>query len=217
MTISKFGVDYFMTMYGHNYERRNPRHKWRSFLRELLKHKAGGNLLEIGCGFGLFLREAALHFNCTGCDISEYAVTQAYHKLPPDVHLFCGELGHLPMKHTFDVVAAFDVIEHIADLKQVFNDFARVLRPDGVLIFTVPVYDGPLGWLANRLDRDTTHIHRCELSFWLQHIMPQFNVKHYTGIWRYFLFGRFYFNRVSYFSRRWTTAVLIIANKMNIP
>jgi SAM-dependent methyltransferase len=146
-----YDANYFRMAYGQDYERRNPRYKWQSFLRELLKYRTGGNLLEVGCSFGLFLREAASHFNCIGCDISEHAVIQARRKLSPEVRLFCGALGQLPLNCTFDVIAVFDVIEHVADLQQVFNDMERLLRPKGLLIFTVPVYDGPLGWLVNQL------------------------------------------------------------------
>lgn len=209
-----FEADYFALVYGQDYERRTPPYKWQAFLRELLKFRTSGRLLEVGCGFGPFLREACLYFTCVGCDISEYALAQARQRLPAEVGLFCGAGGQLALPaHSFDVIAAFDVIEHIQALPQVFADLNRLLRPNGLFIFTVPVYDGPLGFLVCYLDRDPTHIHRRGRDFWLQHLPLPFTLNHYTGVWRYFLFKRFYLNRVSRLSRRWTPAILVVAEK----
>ncbi|PYQ07897.1 MAG: hypothetical protein DMF82_02665 [Acidobacteria bacterium] len=204
---------YFDKAYGGDYVRRNPPYKWRAFPREVLRFRRKGRLLEAGCGFGLFLREAGAHFDCVGCDVSEYAVRQARARLPAAVPLFCGSLPALALRRGFDVIAAFDVIEHIADLPCVFADADRLLCPGGLLVFTVPVYDGPLGWLVDRLDHDETHVHRRGRDFWLSQVPASFSVRHYTGVWRYFFFGRFYLNLVSRLSRRWTTAILVVAEK----
>jgi len=203
---------YFDKAYGGDYARRNPPYKWRAFLREVLRFRREGALLEAGCGFGLFLREAGGHFDCMGCDVSEYAVRQARARLPATVPLFCASLPALELRRAFDVLAAFDVIEHIADLPRVFENAARLLRPGGLLVFTVPVYDGPLGWLVDRLDHDETHVHRRGRDFWLAQVPASFTVRHYTGVWRYFFFGR-YLNLVSRACRRWTTAILVVAEK----
>jgi SAM-dependent methyltransferase len=193
---------YFDRAYGGDYVRRNPPYKWRAFLREVLRFRRQGTL-----------REAGAHFDCVGCDVSEYAVRQARAHLPAAVPLFCGSLPALELRRGFDVLAAFDVIEHIEDLPRVFANAARLLRPGGLLVFTVPVYDGPLGWLVDRLDHDETHVHRRGRDFWLAQVPAPFAVRHYTGVWRYFLFGRFYLNLMSRLSRRWTTAILVVAEK----
>src|SRR2546423_89000 len=39
----------------------------------------------------------------------------------------------------FDVVCAFEVLEHIPDDDQALAEIARVLRPGGALVFSVPV------------------------------------------------------------------------------
>ncbi len=204
---------YFDKAYGGDYVRRNPAYKWRAFLREVLRFRRKGRLLEAGCGFGLFLREAGAHFDCVGCDASEYAVLQARARLPAAVPLFCGSLPALELRRGFDVLAAFDVIEHIADLPRVFANADRLLRPGGLLVFTVPVYDGPLGWLVDRLDHDDTHVHRRGRDFWISQVPDPFTVRHYTGVWRSFLLGRFCLNLVSRVSRRWTMAILVVAEK----
>jgi SAM-dependent methyltransferase len=45
-----------------------------------------------------------------------------------------------------DAVLLLDVIEHIADADRVLGEAHRVLRPDGVLVLSVP-HAGPLRWL----------------------------------------------------------------------
>jgi SAM-dependent methyltransferase len=205
--------EYFEQAYGADYHRRNPRYKWRAFLRELLRFRAGGTLLEAGCGYGLFLREAAARFDCVGCDASEHAVRQARAVLPPRVPLLVATLDTLALRRRFDVVAAFDVIEHIPALPAVFDSAHRLLAPGGLFVFTVPVYDGPLGWLVERLDKDPTHVHKRGRDFWLEQLAPRFELRRYTGVWRYFLPGGVYLNLVSRLSRRVTTAVLVVAQK----
>jgi SAM-dependent methyltransferase len=208
-----FEKSYFDAAYGEHYYRRNPRYKWRSFLHEILKYRSSGTLLEVGCGFGPFLAQAHPYFQCTGCDISEYAVEEARRHLPASVHLFTAPLGNIPTGKQFDVVAAFDVLEHIPGHEAAFANAAALLKPDGLFVFVVPVYDGPLGWLVNRLDHDETHLHRRERDFWLKNLPAPFEVIDYTGIWRYFLLNRFYLNAVSRLSRRVTTAIMVFTRK----
>src|ERR1700680_3706808 len=40
----------------------------------------------------------------------------------------------------FDLVCAFDVIEHVENDRLVFGEVSRVLKQDGVLMFSVPVH-----------------------------------------------------------------------------
>jgi len=56
-----------------------------------------------------------------------------------------GEITAVPFADaSFDLVAAFDVIEHVEDDRQVFAELTRVLKPDGVLLFSVPLH--PAYW-----------------------------------------------------------------------
>jgi SAM-dependent methyltransferase len=128
------------------------------------------------------------------------------------VPLFRAPLPGLETRQRFDVIAAFDVLEHIPNLDGALDNLERLLVPGGLLAFTVPVYDGPLGSLVDRLDKDETHVHRRGRDFWLDRLAPRFQLKHYTGVWRYPLPG-VYINRVSRVSRRVTTAILVLAEK----
>ena len=51
------------------------------------------------------------------------------------------ESGALPFPdRRFDLVAVFDVIEHVADDVSVFRELGRVLKDEAVLVFSVPLY-----------------------------------------------------------------------------
>ena len=88
------------------------------------------------------------------------------------------------------------------------------MHPGGLLVFTVPVYDGPIGYLVQKLDQDETHIHKKGRFFWLEYLnSTSFSTVYWTGVWRYFIFKRVYLNCLSYISRRWTPAIMVIAKK----
>ncbi len=53
----------------------------------------------------------------------------------------CGSATALPFADAvFDVVAAFDVVEHCDDEAQALAELARVLRPGGRMLLSVPAY-----------------------------------------------------------------------------
>jgi SAM-dependent methyltransferase len=52
-----------------------------------------------------------------------------------------GEITSLPFRDgSFDLVAAFDVVEHVENDRRVFAELTRVLQPAGRLIFSVPLH-----------------------------------------------------------------------------
>jgi SAM-dependent methyltransferase len=52
-----------------------------------------------------------------------------------------GEITALPFDdESFDLVTAFDVVEHVENDRRVFAEFKRVVKPGGRLIFSVPLH-----------------------------------------------------------------------------
>ena len=52
-----------------------------------------------------------------------------------------GQAGALPFADAaFDLVCALDVVEHVADDRAVFAELARVTRPGGTLLLSVPLH-----------------------------------------------------------------------------
>jgi SAM-dependent methyltransferase len=69
------------------------------------------------------------------------------------------EISDLPFKDvTFDLVTAFDVVEHVENDLQVFAELTRVLKPGGRLIFSVPLHPG--NW--SKFDDYVGHARRYE-------------------------------------------------------
>ncbi|NOH00766.1 MAG: class I SAM-dependent methyltransferase [Chloroflexi bacterium] len=209
----KFTRSYFDSAYGPYYRLRNPRHKWLSFLAEIKKHISAGSLLDIGCAYGLFLQEASHSFDCMGVDISLHAVAEARSTLSKEIDVFVGAVGSLHLENRYDLITCFDVLEHTRDLGEALDNIQDLLKDGGILALTVPVYDGPLGWMVDMLDRDETHNYRRSREFWLAEVSKRFAVLDYVGIWRYFFFNRFYLNVLSKSTRRITPAVMILAKK----
>lgn len=68
-----------------------------------------------------------------------------------------GQITELPFADAaFDLVTAFDVIEHVENDERVFAELTRVLRPNGCLIFSVPLH--PARW--TRFDDYVGHARR---------------------------------------------------------
>jgi SAM-dependent methyltransferase len=94
--------------------------------------------LEIGPGLRPRLPVAGTHF----LDLSPPVVA----RLSADGGLAqAGEITALPFADaSFDLVAAFDVVEHVEDDRRVFSELTRVLKSGGRLIFSVPLH--PAHW-----------------------------------------------------------------------
>jgi SAM-dependent methyltransferase len=90
--------------------------------------------LEIGPGLRPRLPIAGTHF----IDISAPVIEQLNARGGIGIS---AEVATLPFRDgEFDLVCAFDVIEHVEDDRRVFREVSRVLKDDGVLICSVPLY-----------------------------------------------------------------------------
>ena len=122
-------------------------------------------------------------------------------------------MSSLHLNASYDLVTCFDILEHTRDLGKALDNILDLLEDGGVLALTVPVYDGPLGWLVNMLDKDETHTYRRARDFWLEEVSKRFDILDYVGIWRYFFFHRLYLNLLSRGTRRITPAIMVLARK----
>lgn len=102
-----------------------------------------GDLLEIGCGAGRYLRSFRhyrpdLHLH--GCDISHVALAEARDADPRgEIEYKLGDALELPYAdNSFDIVLLFDVFEHVTDVGKAADEVARVLKPGGVFHCFVP-------------------------------------------------------------------------------
>lgn len=99
-------------------------------------------ILEIGCNFGSLLNKIRVsgYSRIYGCDINSIAISegkQHYPLISDRLTPYDGET--LPYNTaSFDIVLSFDVIEHIPNPDQHFEEVNRVLRPNGLYIFQTP-------------------------------------------------------------------------------
>ena len=102
----------------------------------------GFRILEVGCGSGNVLRVlqklAAGRGQLEGLELSPQAaeVARARTGLP----VTNGYVSDLDPQAKYDLIAAFDVLEHIADEAQVLMQMRERLIPGGRLILTVPAH-----------------------------------------------------------------------------
>jgi SAM-dependent methyltransferase len=113
---------------------------------------AGGRVLDVGCGTGNLARAAnAADLRVTACDISAEMLGRAAAADPGRavewVHLDPLWL-RLPFESaTFDAVVAASVLEYVGQPGTVLSECARVLRPGGIVLCTVPDLSHPARWL----------------------------------------------------------------------
>lgn len=88
-----------------------------------------------------------------------------------------------------------------------------MLKPGGLFLFVVPVYDGVTGKIVNRLDRDPTHIHKRGRDFWLQWASEGLEILDWHGIFRYLVAGRWYAHLPTRRLRRQASAILVACQK----
>ncbi|MGY1712979.1 class I SAM-dependent methyltransferase [Geodermatophilus nigrescens] len=98
---------------------------------------AGGRLLEVGAGYGLFLDAARrAGWTASGVELSRTGAQHAVDALGLDV--FCGQLADAPLTPGFDVVCAWDTVEHVPDPLDFWRTARSLVAEDGVVLFSTP-------------------------------------------------------------------------------
>jgi SAM-dependent methyltransferase len=122
----------------------------------------GRRVLDLGCRYGA-LAQAYLEGNeLVAVDVDRDALAEAA-KLGIETHWADVEQP-LPFEPaSFDVVVAGELIEHLRDPARFVAEVARVLRPGGTFVGSVPNFfrlRNRLAMLLGRpLDHDPTHLH----------------------------------------------------------
>ncbi len=109
-----------------------------------------GRLLDVGCATGVFLDAMRRYgWDVQGVEPNEAAATYAREKL--DLNVFAGDLCQAEFPaHAFDAVTLWDVLEHVYDPRATLAELARILRPGGLLVLSLP---NPESWEVPLLGR----------------------------------------------------------------
>jgi SAM-dependent methyltransferase len=211
---ARFERDYYRTVYP-DYARQNPPRKLH-FYRGLAEQAASGidapRILDVGCAFGAFLACIDPRWARFGVDVSRFAIESAAASVPGVTFARAG-FSDLSFSTPFDVITAFDVIEHVPELEAVADAVKSHLKPGGHWIFVVPVYDGLTGPIIRLLDRDTTHVHKRSRDFWLRWAGEHFELIAWLGIYRSLVPGLGYLHLPTRAARRFTPAIAVVARK----
>jgi SAM-dependent methyltransferase len=119
----------------------------------------GGRLLEVGCGTGIFLHEMGRRgWTVEGIEPSHYAAKYVRERFGlPVFEGFLEDYEGPPA--SFDVVAAWNVLEHLRYPAQGICTMQRLLKKDGLLVLGFPNYESldrllfGTGWIGWDLPR----------------------------------------------------------------
>jgi SAM-dependent methyltransferase len=117
------------------------------------------SFLEIGCGTGAVLQAlkgARQWRRLAGSDLHPTGLAQARARMPEGVEFVQMNALAIPARAVFDLVGAFDVVEHIADDEGVLRAIHSALRPGGGTIISVPQHP----WLWSKADEVAHHQRR---------------------------------------------------------
>ncbi|MEW8073248.1 MAG: class I SAM-dependent methyltransferase [Candidatus Thiodiazotropha endolucinida] len=101
------------------------------------------SFFEIGCGTGYVLsgiEQAFPSLNLSASDLHTSGLRFANDRVIRS-SLFQMDARQIPFDEEFDVIGAFDVLEHIADDEKVLAEIYRAVRLGGGAIFTVPQHE----------------------------------------------------------------------------
>lgn len=115
-------------------------HFERPSLFSMLPELKGLKVLDMGCGPGVYSRELIEKGAIvTGVDSSEKMIELTKTNAPKAINIYVQDLNEgLPNEKSsvYDIVLSPLVIHYIQDLKQLFSEVNRVLKPNGVFVFS---------------------------------------------------------------------------------
>lgn len=117
--------------------------KWPK-LKKYIPLERGITIVDFGCGSGEILKEIALinpDAKLIGLDVSEVALKQAQQTLPEGNFQKIEDGGLFPLdKEIIDFIFSSEVIEHVYDTENAASEIARILKPGGEILITIPYH-----------------------------------------------------------------------------
>jgi 2-polyprenyl-3-methyl-5-hydroxy-6-metoxy-1,4-benzoquinol methylase len=162
-----------------------------AIIREMIGDGAGQEVAEVGSGGGHVLRMFPAA-RLTAIDVSEVFLDTARKNLSGyDARFIKGEIDKLDLPAaSFDRIICTEVLEHTVNPSAILASIARLLRPNGVAVITVPndplinrlkqvVKRTPVGWaLGKRIEwgGDIYHLHQWTPDEFERLLTPHYRV-----------------------------------------
>lgn len=153
-----------------------------------LIYRSNLNVLEIGCGDGLFLYNNRDKWKeITGVDVVTDLLNKAekrQYRAP--AHFIKADYGRSKMPYqpsTFDIVVSISVLQYLYDLDLFFAEVNRVLKKGGYFIFEVPnatSFWRRLQFLLGRLPRTSQFIQGWDAG--VIHYFTQYDLEKYANL-----------------------------------
>ncbi|WP_139974924.1 class I SAM-dependent methyltransferase [Ochrobactrum sp. CGA5] len=131
------------------------------FVRSVLPALTGGDIADLGCGFGWFCRFAREQgaASVVGYDLSENMLERARRDQQDNaVHYIKADMEELELPEAcFDLVYSSLAFHYIRDFPRLLKTIHAALRPGGRLVFTIehPIFMAPFapGWIEDSSGR----------------------------------------------------------------
>jgi len=117
------------------------------------------NFLEIGCGTGYVIsaiQKKLPKLELFAADVFQESLPFVKRRIGEEATIFQMDARNIPFVDEFDLIGAFDVLEHIAEDELVLQQLYQAIKPGGGVILTVPQH--PRLWSA--IDIAACHVRR---------------------------------------------------------
>lgn len=144
-----------------------------AYARTLIK--PGDAILDVGCGYGAFARRLCDN-KYVGIELSRSASQQAARE---NVEIVSETIeAHAARnRERYDVVCAFQVLEHVSNVREFVQASIDCLRPGGLLLYSVPNTDGFISLVPNNVLNLPPH----HATWWsvksLEHLAKCFSIE----------------------------------------
>ncbi len=99
-------------------------------------------LLDIGAGFGYFIKYLPSNIKSQAVEVSREAVDAL--KINTKARIHSGNFLDVNIKSKFNFIVSYDVIEHQNDLVGYLYKINSLLEENGIVIFTTPDFNSPI-------------------------------------------------------------------------
>jgi SAM-dependent methyltransferase len=119
------------------------------YIREKASEGGPIHILEAGCGQMWPFELRGVPFTLTGVDLNEKQLERRRNRRNDLHEAIVGDLRYLDLEPGgYDVIYNSYVLEHISGAHQVLDNFAKWLKPSGVLILRIPDRDSVWGFVT---------------------------------------------------------------------